>query len=598
MDRKRKDPNEKGAIDIIEESFHLLKRAPARVLASYYLGSLPFILGLLYFWADMSKSAYAYANLAPGAFVLCLLFIFMKTCQAVFAHELRALLIGDEPPRRGPGRLLGIMVRQTIVQSSGLFILPLALIALAPFGYTYAFYQNLTALDSSADGEVRGLIKKSMDLSRLWPKQNHVLIWALSPYLMMAAVTMFIVIIPVMETVSPEWTVTMLVIFSSIYLIVLMPLSPFGMVIALNIAMAILIVPQLLMMFAGIQTVFSNNPMGMINSTFFAVVCGLTYLCMDPLVKAAYVLRCFYGESLHTGRDLSVELKRLVKAAQTATIVLVLLAGIGVSQSSWAGEDGATPLSETGAIVSPDELDEALDNELHKREYAWRMPRIERPDTGEGIVGEFLGSIASTFKDWGSAALDWVKKAFRRLKKLMPDFQLNPSRDRDLSGISNTLMVVLYLLVGALLCVAAVMLWRIWKRRNTISHDFVAEAIDLPPDLEDESTTADELLEDEWLALARELMEKGQFRLALRAAFLAGLSHLARRKLIHIAKFKSNRDYKKELLRHAHEERELLDIFSRSTAIYESIWYGMHEATGELLDQVISDQERLGSYGR
>src|SRR4029079_1349495 len=46
------------------------------------------------------------------------------------------------------------------------------------------------------------------------------------------------------------------------------------------------------------------------NTTFFAVIVGVTYLCLDPLLKAIYVLRCFYGESLSTGEDLKVELRR------------------------------------------------------------------------------------------------------------------------------------------------------------------------------------------------------------------------------------------------------------------------------------------------
>src|ERR1019366_9370994 len=34
---------------------------------AYYTGSLPFVLGFLFFWADMSQSAFAYDHCAPAA---------------------------------------------------------------------------------------------------------------------------------------------------------------------------------------------------------------------------------------------------------------------------------------------------------------------------------------------------------------------------------------------------------------------------------------------------------------------------------------------------------------------------------------------------
>ena len=47
---------QKSALRIIEEAVHLLRTGPGLLLSVYYLGSVPFVLGLLYFWADMSRS--------------------------------------------------------------------------------------------------------------------------------------------------------------------------------------------------------------------------------------------------------------------------------------------------------------------------------------------------------------------------------------------------------------------------------------------------------------------------------------------------------------------------------------------------------------
>ena len=71
-----------GALQLIEEAVHLLRRAPARHLAAYYVGSLPFTLALLYFWADMSRSAYANRHCAAAALGLSLAFIWMSAIHA------------------------------------------------------------------------------------------------------------------------------------------------------------------------------------------------------------------------------------------------------------------------------------------------------------------------------------------------------------------------------------------------------------------------------------------------------------------------------------------------------------------------------------
>ena len=65
----------------------------------------------------------------------------------------------------------------------------------------------------------------------------------------------------------------------------------------------------------------------------------------------------------------------------------------------------------------------------------------------------------------------------------------------------------------------------------------------LPPDLAAEDLLATQLPEDEWLSLARGLLASGERRLALRAFYLSLLAGLGERKLLVIARHKSNRDY-------------------------------------------------------
>jgi hypothetical protein len=394
----------------------------------------------------------------------------------------------------------------------------------------------------------------------------------LSPYLMVTAVTFFLVITPVMVALTPDWSRIFLILYAILLMLILMPLSPVGMIIGANIASALFVLPRLLHMLTGIQTPFILNMKSMLNTTFLAVVCGLTYLCMDPLMKAAYVLRCFYVRSQHTGEDLRVKLKHSAGIARLAIAACVLVAGIAVSGKALAQENNQPPLEGSRLSVSPSELSQALDRELESRQYAWRMPRIPSKERNEGISSAFIRGIVETLADWGEAITRRIQPFTQWLEKFI-----------------EWLLAVLVFVIG-------VVLWRTWKRRAK-SFTVHAEALKTVPDIEKETTTAAELPEDGWLNLARELIRKGELRLALRAVFLASLAYLAQCSLIHIALYKSNFDYKQELERRAHARPGMLDIFSQNTRIYESVWYGAHEANNDLIECLIANQEKLRTYG-
>jgi len=83
---------------------------------------------------------------------------------------------------------------------------------------------------------------------------------------------------------------------------------------------------------------------------------------------------------------------------------------------------------------------------------------------------------------------------------------------------------------------------------------------------------AEQLPEDGWTKLARELLERGELRLALRAFYLASLARLAERNLISLAKFKSNRDYEQELRRRGHSFPDMLALFSENVGVFDRIW--------------------------
>jgi hypothetical protein len=98
---------------------------------------------------------------------------------------------------------------------------------------------------------------------------------------------------------------------------------------------------------------------------------------------------------------------------------------------------------------------------------------------------------------------------------------------------------------------------------------------------------------DGWLAMARDLVKKGDFRLALRAFYLASLACLARRKYLNLAKFKTTLDYDKELNRRAHSLSEVLLIFSENGRVFDRGWYGDHEVTQDIVEDFANKHEKI-----
>src|SRR5213075_875373 len=133
-------------------------------------------------------------------------------------------------------------------------------------------------------------------------------------------------------------------------------------------------VPSLLKMLFGIETAFTRSFWGLLNTTFVATSGALTYLCLDTLVKAVYLLRCFYGESLHTGEDLRAELKPLLSGASGAavrSILLIFLASVTPLNAVAAPENPpyVVPVAPSG--IAPSDLDRSIEQVLKQPRYNW-----------------------------------------------------------------------------------------------------------------------------------------------------------------------------------------------------------------------------------
>jgi hypothetical protein len=219
------------------------------------------------------------------------------------------------------------------------------------------------------------------------------------------------------------------------------------------------------------------------------------------------------------------------------------------------------------------------------------MPRekeieVERE---QGAIARFFQRVSTMVRKWMRAVRYWLEDLFDRR---------NQSRDRGDSGFGWiwSLDILLYVLLAATLCATAIFLMRHWRRKRTLQ-PVAAQAIQSAPDLADENVGAEQLPEDGWTKLARELFARGEFRLALRAFYLASLAHLAGKNLISLARFKSNRDYENELRRRGHSFPDLLVLFTDNVDVFDRSWYGLHEVSSDVVNQFAAKVERIKGAG-
>ena len=178
-------------------------------------------------------------------------------------------------------------------------------------------------------------------------------------------------------------------------------------------------------------------------------------------------------------------------------------------------------------------------------------------------------------------------------------FSSQTDRDRpaDLSWQAEVRLLMFVLL--AITCsVLAIVLVRLWTRRRQRVTAAVAVPVAAAPDLQSEDVTADLLPSDEWMMMAGDLLNKGEFRLAMRAMFLASLAYLAYVGRLTLSRHKSNRDYCRELERKARDRAEALEAFGENVRSLERVWYGMHPATAELASAFSRNFETLRTATR
>jgi hypothetical protein len=535
-------------VEIFEEAVGLVRRASAMDLCCYGLGTLPFVFYFLFFFGRRT-GADGFGHLVPESLALSLLYLWMKYWQSVYAHRLLAAARNVRKEFISP---TGPAMVQATLQPWSFLLLPVALLLTVPFGWCYAFFQNVTVLGS--EGDVGTVFRRAYRQSLLFPAQN------------------------------------LLVILFALIL---------SLIVFVNLFAAAFLIPLLTKQLLGIETVFSRSHHFLFNMSFLAFLAALTYLCVDPFVKAAYVLRCYYGECLETGADLLAELRALRHAAGKSAAVLLavsfLMAPAAFPAEASTSAAGTTAHGPAARSAEARDLDRAINDVLKRPEFSW--PSLQNSPRQNQRIPGFLEPILSSVKGWANQVGRWIERFFDWLAEhlLKKSRKEKPSVNGGNVGFW-TVPVLMYGLLALLLCVCGVMLWRrIGNRRKDAVPTPVSGGVH-EPDIRDEDVTPGELSGERWHRLAGELLVAGEARLAIRALYFASIAHLAEAGLLTMDKAKSDRDYERELRRRAHSRISLLEAFTTNVSLFQRVWYGMHAVDDAVVDTFRANYLRMASH--
>lgn len=541
-----------SAIDLLEQAVHTLRAAPLATVVYHWIGSVPFALCLLVFWNDMTGPRASDAACAMESLALAGLLLWMSCWRAVFAGRVeRQLGLRPAVPwtRR---RIWRLVSSQAFFSGTKLLALPLAVSITLPLAWVVGFYRYAAVLSGHEDLDLAQVVARARKLAGFEQRQSWVI----------------------------------LLILAILYA-----------VLSLNLAVMMALLPQLVRILTGYESVFSRSGMYFVsNSLFWLAALALAWIAFDPFIQAVYCVRGFQLQSRETGEDLRASLRLLQPGGAgiqpNAAILHKSWGGKSRPQTSFrrrrpaesrlrevlpAPHLGATLMllllcAPCAAQVTPASLDRSIKETLRSPEYGWQTAQA---GTGRAANVPWLVAVTDRMVDHAKRALRVVGKAIDWLVDWLRDKLAIPSTD-PAAPPGAALHWSMYLLIAALLGLAALIAWR-FGRSRTLKPAHIIGATGAPISLQDEHLLASQLPEERWMALAASCELQEDFRSALRALYLANLAWLGQGEWIAIHPGKTNREYEMEIRRKARAFPEACSLFAENVASFERAWYGMHD---------------------
>ena len=595
-------PAAPSALTLLEDSVHLLRRAPAGAWLFHFLGAGLWVLAILFAWAGVSWFRPSRDALAAGALLLVALYAWLKTAQSEFCARLMSLCLGASPEKFTLRRAARLAAAQFAPHAPGPAILVIAGVIAAPFARACLYFQTTTVLGDRAtntfaaaptatpvaavaieNNENNENESGAMTLAKLWPRQG---------------------------------------------MLGLLVITAFALLVFINLAIAFYMMPSLARTLFGVENFMSVSGWSALNTTFLMSVAALTWFAIDPLVKAFSVLRVFHGHARRTGADLLIEMDRARAPRSAAVLVALALlacalapesqskvmagevsfphellpgnarvprAGLGVTpKPSEKPASGETPdaARETRALpkpmssssptqprIAPADLNRAIDEVLDRGEFRWQMPpaKTQTDADDSNFITRLFTWFYDVLKSIARAAGDFLRWVHDLFSRKNPNAMTEPYPSTESANGMPLLQLFLYGLIAVLAGMLVWVFYTAWRKSDASAINASAarpSPAAATPDLADENAHASQLPCDGWLKLAREQAALGEWRLALRALYLAHLARLDAEGLLTLKRHKTNLDYERELRRRALQRAALGDWFAARRREFEETWYG------------------------
>lgn len=513
-----------SAIRLLEDALSVVKSADAVAWVVYLAGVVPFFGALLFDLTDLMQNPFAAERLAWMTLVLAVFYMWMHICQSVFCGRLYATV--TEQPSVLKAQFTAAARTQTILAGSKLLVWPLAVGLIVTYPAVTMFYQHSLLPEGFVAEAKRDATYRQAQAAS-----------------MLASVLLFRALL---------W---------------------------INLLSLLFMAPQLWKTFTGLESKVTRAPQILFNPTSIAALCVLAYLGLDPIVKAACVLRRFARQSERSGQDLSLKLRAIQKGLVASLVIGLFLIPLRLY---------AVQPNE----VSAGQMKRAMEQVFHDPANRWDLPVVQPRKHASGPFETFVDSIA----DHVNHLWDDLNMAIQRfeewLRRVMP--QADRMGGHEQRAASKTDVSIVVAIFSALLAIAVVVaMWN--RRKHSGPQQAAAMAVAAPKidALEQEVHAADQAPGD-WLQLAERYRMGGDFRLALRALYLSILATLGENGLISLARGKSNLDYVRELQRRAKRRGpEFTDLFRANVRMFEETWYGEHPATEKTLENFLKNAGQL-----
>jgi uncharacterized protein DUF4129 len=525
------EPSFPSAIRLIEEALLLVRRAGTLTWLIYLSGVLPFFALLLFEVTDLLQNPFAGEHLMLIGFALATAYFWLHVCQSVFAARLYDTLTEQQGFLRP--QFAAALRCQSVLAGSKLVLWPVALALVIPHAAVTMFYQHSFLPAEHGKGDWRATIAESR-IDAVYRQSQT--IWLLLLVFLLRAVL---------------W---------------------------INLVSLLFLMPALWKMFTGMENNVTRAPAVLWNPTSLVTLGVMAYLGLDPLVKAACVLRHFARQSEKSAQDLRL------RSASLQRLTAVLLLGIFVV---------FTPVgAETRTGVSAEQMTDAVHAVFRDPANTWNLPVVEHRKRSVSSFEAFMDSVMDHANQTWTDLTTTIGKLLERLRKMFSSGNdLDRAKPSAMSADEATILLACFL---GLLLVAV--LFSLWNRRRRPKPELAAAAFEAaapPAALADEAEAA-EKSEDQWRGMAEQYRLNGDTRLAIRALYLSNLATLARGGIISLSRGKSNLDYLREAQRRGKRlGSELASLFRVNVQLFERSWYGAYPVTEETIEYVLRNSVAL-----